>query len=268
MSELAMVSQQEVQHAEVIVEAVNRAEDVRNQLLALKRADEKSFLTKGAYMQEVRDQKHYKHFGYRNLEEFCLKELEYGARQVRTFVRVYERFLVDLKIDETKLLEVGSTKLAILSDVVTGKNVKELLEYAHVNSVPNVNNKVSALLGDAILDHVDEMNGKPVLWQIPLTPSQRDLVNETLELAKQLNGSDWAAAALEGICADYQSGLEHDASRIVLTFTVTEHERDVIGLGLEKSKAAGFQTVGAFLTELVRQYNCGPGKPVQIGRVI
>lgn len=252
MSELVMVSQPEVRQSEVIVDAVNRAEDVRNQLIALKRAVDKSFLTMGAYMQEVRDKKHYKHFQCHNLEEFCAKELDYGARQVRTFVRVYERFVGDLQIEEQKLLDVGSTKLGILSDVVTGKNVGKLLEYARENSVPNVSNHVAGLLGSDGLDKTEETNGKPFLWQIPLTPSQRDLVNDTLELAKQSNGSDWAGAALEGICADYQSGLEHDASRTVLTFTVTQQERDLIGSGIDKSKEGGFQTVGAFLSDAVK----------------
>ena len=45
-------------------------------------------------------------------------------------IRVYEKYVLELEVDQTKLLEVGYSKLDILKDVVTKENVYGKLEEA------------------------------------------------------------------------------------------------------------------------------------------
>lgn len=257
MSDLVMVPLPEESDSpsysvNVEVEAANRAEDVRNQLRALKKAVDRSFLRMGAYMQEMRDKKHYRQLGYLSLEDFCLKELDYGARQVRTFVRVYETFVQKLAIDETRLLEVGSTKLAELSAVITASNAEELLRYAGENNVPTVSNRVALMLGHDGVSHEREEHGKPFFWHVPLTPPEADFINATIELAKLSNGSESVGGALMAICADFQSGLGADANRPTLTCFLTREEKEIISIGREEAREQGFLTIGPFLAHAVR----------------
>ena len=245
---LVMVPQPEIDLPFVEVEAANTAEDVQRQLVALRQADEKSFLMKGKLMKIMRDQKHYRTLGYRDLEDFCLQVLKYGGRQVRTFVRVYEKFVEKMRIDEQRLIDVGSTKLVKMVDVVDEENIDSWISYAKQNNVADVENRVHSFLGTEKLDRVEEEQTIGHAWNVILTPAQRDFINETLELAKQANGSEWTGAALEMICADFQAGLGRDATRVTLSFQVTEQEKNILGVIIDQAREKGFQSVGALLT--------------------
>jgi hypothetical protein len=236
----------------VTIEVQSRAEDIYHQLLALKEAMDKRFLVTGRLMHVMKTEKLYRQLGYTSLEDFCLQRLNYGVRQVRTFVRVYYKFIEELQVEEQKLLTVGSTKLAALSDVVTAENVDELLNYALTHNVYDVSNHAIILQGEDALSTNKESNGDMEWWKIALPPSIKDLANETLEIAKLGMGVDSNAAALEAIMADFQSGQGDGATHRTLSCALTQQESNIIGPAIEESRHYGFETIGAFLADAVR----------------
>lgn len=236
---------------DVEVTAGNRAEDICHQLLELKEAVDRRFLMTGHLMQVVKSEKLYRRLGFHSLEDFCLKRLDYGARQVRTFVRVYGKFVAELRVEEKRLLAVGSTKLAFLAEVATADNVEELLTYALAHNVYDVSNYAIVLQGEDALSENKEKNGDMEWWKIALPPSVRNFANETLELAKREAGSESNAAALEAVMASYQAGLSYGATHRTLSCSLTQQEGNIIGPTIDESKQYGFATIGAFLADAV-----------------
>ena len=253
MSDLVMVPQPEAA-IEVQVGKEERAHTVYHEMVSLKRMIDGSFLKMAKYMREVRDEKLYLHFGCSNLEEFCYKKLDIGRRQVSNYVKDYECYVEKLQIPEQELLEVGSTKLMILSDVVNEGNVEELLDYAKESNVRDVYNRRSILLGNEGLDRVEDKIDKLSFWQIPVNPSIRKLANETLELAKREVGTDNILVAFEAILASYLAGLNYGSTRSTVSFVLTEEEKKIVAQAIDLMPKTGDQNLGGFIVSAIRTH--------------
>ena len=244
----------------VEVVAVNHAENVRNQMVLLKRNIDRGFLQMGHYMREVRDKKLYAYFKCVNLEEFCKQELDFSARHVRNLVDVYETFVEKHQVPEERLLDVGSTKLTWLARLdremptATQAGLEPLFTFAIQNTVENVANKVYSFLGHERSEHMEERSGEISSWgPFHFSPERKALSNLAVETAKRMTGSESTEFALEMIFAEFLA-THGQGIKPTLTFTMEPEEQHSIATGLEHAQQLGYPTMGAFFAAVSAQW--------------
>lgn len=105
------------------------------EIINLKRQFGSWWLELGKKLRENRDKKYYKILGYKTFEAYlATPEIDIDRKWAFAFIRVYDRFVVDLKVAPAPLIEAGYSKLDKIRKQVNEENIDEWLEKAKVLS--------------------------------------------------------------------------------------------------------------------------------------
>lgn len=146
--------------------------------------------------------------GYKSIAEYVQAEFNRGASWTDKMLRVYEKFTVQLKVDQNTLESVGFGKLGKLVSVVNEDNVDEVLEEAKELTQQQIDKKIKSDNGLQENEaKIDEENSR-ISFSAPKELAK--LFNELLKDAKEYYAKDVGVDAFK--INDYQ-GLE-----IILSF--------------------------------------------------
>lgn len=95
-------------------------------------------LLDGALLWEVREQKYWKEWGYKNFDEYCVSELGYTMRTVNYRIQVYTKYIVELGMPAHVMAALDWTKAKELIPIVNENNVDNLLDQASTMSLRDV----------------------------------------------------------------------------------------------------------------------------------
>jgi len=144
----------------------------------------------------------------KSIAEYVQAEFNRGASWTDKMLRVYEKFTVQLKVDQNTLESVGFGKLGKLVSVVNEDNVDEVLEEAKELTQQQIDKKIKSDNGLQENEaKIDEENSR-ISFSAPKELAK--LFNELLKDAKEYYAKDVGVDAFK--INDYQ-GLE-----IILSF--------------------------------------------------
>jgi site-specific DNA-methyltransferase (adenine-specific) len=96
-----------------------KALENHQQILGLKKDISKDFILLGKYLKENRDDKYFKELGYQTFEDYIeSRDIELKRASVYELIRVYEKFIGELKYSTEELLEIDYSKLRLITPVL------------------------------------------------------------------------------------------------------------------------------------------------------
>jgi hypothetical protein len=109
---------------------VNQAHKRREAFIEI---HQKSSLLELKLLYEIYKNKDWNVLGFDNFKDYCEAPVNSGglaiSREWATqLVMVYQKFVIDLELDEKKLLDVSPRKLYKIKNIVTKENVDEMIE--------------------------------------------------------------------------------------------------------------------------------------------
>lgn len=107
------------------------AHERHKEIMKLKLVWESSSLQLGHHFYWLKKNKEYLDLDYPTFYSYLhAPDTDFNASLAYQLIRVYEKYVLELDVDQKKLIEVGYSKLDILKEVVTRENVYEKLENA------------------------------------------------------------------------------------------------------------------------------------------
>jgi hypothetical protein len=154
-------------------------------------------MLKGIY-----DNKLYDKWGYADWQTFVEDKLGFSKRKAQYLMAIWHYFAVEINDEETirKISQLGWSKAKELLGVVTSKNVDDWVKKAATSTVHELNQKIT----DAVMgSKTYEKSGKLVNFK--LFAEQLQNVEDAINLAKGISGSDIRSNNLSLICLEYLS---------------------------------------------------------------
>lgn len=100
-------------------EKLSRAEENHKEILARTYVVAGNLLELGKLFKAMRDDKLYKLLGASTFTEYCgFPEIHYARPTIYSFIGIYERYVLKLKITTPRLLQIGHRMLQIINPVV------------------------------------------------------------------------------------------------------------------------------------------------------
>ena len=155
----------------------SRAHDLRVELIQELHGVEKHFLSIAAILTEVHDKSLWK-FGWDGFDEWLADpDIPIKRRTAYRLMRAFRMFVQKLQVPEDRLLEIGTTKLDIIADVVEGDPEGWLT-------------KGKALSKSDLKTEVRIAQGRPILpplraKSLPIPPSPALSADQYVEWVKQ-----------------------------------------------------------------------------------
>lgn len=180
---------------------------------------EGSYFKLGGLLNRINEEAWYADEGFAKLSDFVEDRFGIKRSKAMHLIKIYN----DLTLSGVSWDQVGHlgwSKLAVLSGVLTKKNVKGWVTKAEQNTLLQLGEMVKqAKLGElsGSTDDVDpELTTKVSAMTFKLHSDQKDIVGEAIDKAKAGTGTEFNNVALESICLDYLSGpskpaLEEDS---------------------------------------------------------
>lgn len=197
-----------------------RQEAVREVMQQSVKIDDRLNLVHGEMLYEVAENGYYKDWvnpetgnNYSTFEEYTETELSMKKSKAHYLKKIYRVFVVelDLPLDDLRSLEWSKAKE--LTEVITKKNAKELLDKISGMSVKDVKELVGAMKGKpsataAATSSAVAPAAKEEKIRIPFVcaPEQADNITAALKIAQSMTGSDVPSNNLDLICTDFQAG--------------------------------------------------------------
>lgn len=162
---------------------------------------ETAYLELAAILHVVLRDKLYKMWGYNSIEDYAEQELSLRQRKMWYFMRIYQRFILDLKMEPKALSGVGWSKLSRIAKVADDVKTAEMwIEKAKKLSFDELDEKIRK---DGRVVMTDDEVFHRVTFS--LHPEQYKTVNQALEKAKKKLQTDKPSYALDMICLDFLS---------------------------------------------------------------
>ncbi len=172
---MALSSLQGITTVEVLENGAeyDRAYANHSRLVNLKSEAQKISIYTGEVLYEIKKNQQYRLLGYDTFESYLASpELSFSRSAAFMMISIYQRFILELKVQPVGLLEADISKLEVIRPYVTSSNVDELL------------NDAIALSRSDLKKNIAERFDKPELAKEFV--SKTDLVQVMDELYKDL----------------------------------------------------------------------------------
>ena len=133
--------------------------DVYQKLLEAKRVHQLSFLVIGRLLKIIRDERLYEQLDYLSFKEFISSpEISYSKETAYMYIRVYEFYIEDMKLDESQIIDIPPYKLLSMIPVLREKNTKDeaIEEFNQLTSLGHKDFRI----------RINQAKGldKPIVW--------------------------------------------------------------------------------------------------------
>lgn len=119
-----------------------RASTVRKEINNIRKDMERNYLVLAELLAEVNDREYYLDYGFKTFAEYAEVELETKYRKAMYFVDIWKR-TKELKINKTKLQQIGWTKAKEIVGVMDEENAEELMDLAKGKSTKELQEAVA-----------------------------------------------------------------------------------------------------------------------------
>lgn len=151
---------------------------------------------------------------YASFEEYTENELNMKRRKAFYLIKIYDKFIVELKLSSEELAGLQWSKAREIADVITPDNYKEVIERVSTMPVTAVKDYVKELKGKKPIEGdttgVTEGGGKEpeetVKLNFKLYPEQAENVKNALSIAETMTGSEKPGNQLDLICSEFVAG--------------------------------------------------------------
>ena len=201
--------QEETSKRVLAVQTRSKAQELYEQVLALKSEIEVRWFELGKILQEIFEGRHYIDLGYATWRDFC--EVALGPLELRWRTADYLRTTVmkckEVGIKKEIAGQIGWSKLKEIVPVVTEKNKEEWVKKAKKKgvTVQILNALVRVAQGKITEKEAEKLPSKLFF---SLYEEQLENVERTLELAGRMTGSNSRGYQLEMVCADFRGTYE------------------------------------------------------------
>ena len=109
---------------------------------------ERSFLEIGGYLHWMKTNKAYKSLGHPTFESYIADpDVDIGRTSAYIAIQSFEVFVQQLNMDETRLIEAGISKLALVAPYVDEDNKEELITMATALSRSDLRDMLNQMFG-------------------------------------------------------------------------------------------------------------------------
>jgi hypothetical protein len=149
-----------------------------NRFLTHRRDAEATFLLMGLDILRFEANETWRLLGFDSMADFCEAPIEtHGLgmgsyRQAQRLALVARTYKIEMKCDDQQLLEIGSTKLDIISPYVTEDNLEEMLQQAQSQSKRDLERSVRETSNGKVVP-ANIVSAMPVrVWPFHLAPNE------------------------------------------------------------------------------------------------
>lgn len=153
----------------------------------------------GEILYEVKKKEYWKVWKFNSFDEYVEKEINICRRKSYYLIQIYEKFVIELECPLDSLLHIPWNKAKELVSVITKENADELLKDLDKKTFDEVKKMKKKLSGSKSKDTSFKR------MSFSLTDDQFDNVEQALDIAGQMSGSDKTGHLLDMICADFLS---------------------------------------------------------------
>lgn len=175
-----------------------RIEAVREAISRLSQLENASHIITAELLTEVKENKYWEIWGYKNLNEYIETELGFTAVKGRYLIKVYTKFHKELGLEKEELRRYEWSKLAVISKIATPTNYKNLLQKTKDMSIRELTEYIKDMKEE---EKTEEF--KKIIFKV--NEEQLETINVALQEAQKITGSDKGGNLLELICAEFIS---------------------------------------------------------------
>lgn len=181
---------------------MTRPDEVREQIQAVSRQLGAQYRRLGELLKEVRDKEYWKEWGYASFDEYALIELGYRERKVRYLIATVEGF-ERAGVTEEEAAKLETVKAQAIAPVITAENKEDWIEKAQTMKTQELQRAVAVAQGR----EVPEEAPKP--FSVLLFGDQRETVDQAMELAGRVAGTDARGVMLVTMAQEFISTYSH-----------------------------------------------------------
>jgi len=220
----------------------NPSQSVLENLRKINRLRSMSNVAFGHLLYEANEKGYYKDWTYQengetkaytSVYQAAMIEFSYDTSSIRTFMRVYETFILDLKIPQERINEISWAKLKMLLPRVDETNVEDWLEKAENNSQNDLRDNINESQSGDQMEYQDlDDNPKWAKLNFVASEEQAEVIRLAMRLAKDHQELEKEAAQLEYIAASYLLASPEDNKLQALEKYIAIVE-NIFGVNLE-----------------------------------
>lgn len=168
-----------------------------------------SYFRLGGLLNRINEEAWYADEGYAKFADFV--EDRFGIKRAKAMhlIKIYNDLIVS-GVTWEQVGHLGWSKLAVLSGVLTKKNVKGWVAKAEKNTVLQLGELVRASKSADVSGSTDDADAGEVAKVSNMTfkvhDDQKDVIAQAIEKVKEDTGTEYNNVALESICLDYLAG--------------------------------------------------------------
>lgn len=208
---------------------------VRSRIAEVKDTIDKGYLEMGKLLYQTIHRKLFLDWGYDSFRAWCDGELRFKERKAKYLASIWKTVKVNLGLPDEKVEGIEWTKLQEATKVMDEENAEELLNDIRDMTYDQVKNKVREVqseqarekrLQDGGQDDGDDDFEELERFTLRLFKGQKETVDQALEVAERVTGSDKRCHLLATVALEYLSHHLEGSSEQRLGTMIDRLERE------------------------------------------
>jgi hypothetical protein len=211
---------------------VDDPKQIRERVCKIKLTIDAQYLELGKLLYKVIHRKLYLEWGYGTFRDYCDTELGFKERKAQYLASLWKNLKVDLQLPDSKVDGIEWTKLREATKVMDADNAEQVLDDIRDLSHQEVLEYVRDKQGKEPPPQTDAPSSNPEddepleKWSITMYRGQRETLENALEVASSVTGSDKRCHLLSTIALEYLAAHIQGSPEVRLHMMVAALEKE------------------------------------------